>query len=206
MELIVPSLKVLAGLDPAGASASVGLTVVDLNRRTRTYERPDLRLADPRRDWFEMRPSFELSGAAIDAKTLAGQRKMLDYFAVEATRLLGSSSGNIGGMAHVLIVLSAPVFFEQQEKSPAPDLPPDPGRRVYYISYSPIANVVEHDPASSSNRVLAQRPLYLFSDDLARMLKPAGARVFRVSRPEEFRKALGAILDEIAEMPASRLE
>ena len=203
MELIVPALKVLTGLNSASEATSVGGTILDLNRRVQAYRQPDLRGADLRREWFELRPSFtELSAASIEAKTLAGQRKTLDFFSGEVDSLLGghgSGGGEHDRAARVLIVLSAPAFFEHQEAPPLPDLPADPGRRVFFISYSPLASVVQADPASAA-RPLGQRPLYLFTDDIAHLLKPLGARVFRVSRPEEFRKALGAILDEIAKM------
>jgi thiamine pyrophosphate-dependent acetolactate synthase large subunit-like protein len=56
----------------------------------------------------------------------------------------------------------------------------------------------------SAGGLAVQRPLNLFTDDLEHVLKPMGARVFRVAKPEEFRKALGAILDEIAKMQVSR--
>lgn len=36
------------------------------------------------------------------------------------------------------------------------------------------------------------------------MLRYLGARVFRVTKPEEFRKALGAIPDEIGKVQSGR--
>jgi hypothetical protein len=190
MELIVPSLKVLMGIEPA--NGSTGLTIVDLNRRAVSYEHP----GPGALDWSELRRAFaEVSAATVDEKTLAGQRKMLDYFAAEAARRLGPADEN-DNLAHVLIVLSAPVYFTQQEKPPPPDLPADPRRSVFYISYSPMAILVAptSEPAFRST---VQRPLYLFTDDIERLLRPMGARVFRVTKPEEFRKALGTILDEV---------
>ncbi len=218
MQLLVPGLKVLTGIQPS--SGSIGLSIVDLNRRMLTYQQPDLstvnwnpvpsrggpfRGGQPRGDWLNLRPAFaELSSATIDAKTLAGQRLMLDYFSAQATRLLaGPDSTSSPTAVRVLIVLSGPVFFTQQQKPPPPDTAPDPARRVFYICYSPIATVV---PSSSNASPPApmQRPLYPFTDDLERILKPMGARTFRVSRSDEFRKALAAILAEIAGMQPGR--
>ena len=137
---------------------------------------------------------------------------MLDYFASVAASSRDSPAGQTDDTTHVLIVLSAPVFFTQQEKPLAPDLPPDPRHRVFYISYSPTAIVTmpggahadRAGPATSDagpeNEPTLHRPLYIFTDDLERLLKPMGARVFHVSRPEEFRKALAAILDELERM------
>jgi hypothetical protein len=201
-------MKVLAAIHPA--DGSIGLSVIDLNRRLLSYRQQDLHPSDRAwSDWYRLRPALnEFSGATVDTPTLAGQRKMLDYFAAEATRCLGPLEAD--DVTHVLIVLSAPVFFTRQEKPAPPDLPPDPRHRVFYISYSPTAIVTMHGSVPAGRSGLAtsdtgpetgatiHRPLYIFTDDLEHLLKPMGARVFRVSKPEEFRKALAAILDEIA--------
>ena len=203
MELVVPSMKVLMGIAPSGG---IGLSVVDLNRRASTYEEPDLR-AMARPDWLrsnltKLRAAFaESRNATVDIKSLAGQRKMLDYLAVEANRRLGTP-GSTEDTARVLIVLSAPFYFTDQDQPPAPELPPDPSRRVFYIRYSPLAILMLNNPTPDSARFRV--PLYPFSDDIERVLRPMGARVFRASKPEEFRKALGTILDEIGKMQASR--
>jgi hypothetical protein len=192
MQFVVPAMKVLMGIDPA--PGSIGLSIVDLNRRILTYQQPDLHLVNVGRgdggrgEWGKLRPAFsEFSSATVDAMTLAGQRKMLDYFMAEATRLLVPAAQPVA-MPHALIVLSAPVYFTQQERPPLPDLPPDPARRVFYIRYAPFL------PR------MIQGQSYSFADDLEHLLKPMGARVFRVETPEQFRKALGAILAEIAKM------
>jgi hypothetical protein len=172
MDAIVPALKVLTGLSPTSGSA--GLSIVDINRRSVTYEQPDVGAVD----WRSMRKALtEFSSAKVDVSTLAGQRKMLDYFSAEAVHRLGDAS-----VPHVLIVLSAPVFFTKQEKPPPPELPPDPNRRVFYIRYS--------SPASEGS----------FADDLEHALKPLRPRTFRVLQPEGFRKALGVIVEEISKM------
>ncbi len=193
MQVVVPSLKVLMGIDPS--AGSVGISIADLNRRILTYQQPQLHVADVGRgnapgrgEWSKLRPVLmDFSASKVDAKTLAGQRKMLDYFSGEVTRLLGPADQPLP-VPHVVIVLSAPVYFTQQERPPLPDLPPDPGRRVYYIRYTQFL------PRSQEGQS------YLFTDDLERILKPMGARIFRVMRPEDFRKALGTILGEIAAM------
>jgi hypothetical protein len=196
MELVVPSLKVLSGIDPS--RGSVGLSVIDLDRRAPSYDQPDLHeVIWTWGDWLKLRPAFaESHTATIDAKTLAGQSKMLDYFSREAARRVGLDQPGPAGIssdqAHVLIVLSAPVFFTKQDPAPLPDLPPDPNHRIFYIRYAPAV------PS------LSEGSLYMFTDDLERVLKPMGARVFRVSKPEDFRKALGNILDVIAGIQVSR--
>lgn len=205
MELILPSLKVLMGIEPT--DGSTGLRVIDLSRRAVSYEKTDLQRFDwgggfgrggwMRGDWLKLRAAFpETAGATVDTKTLAGQRRMLEYFAEQMKEPFGSLDGGVDA-ARVLIVLSAPVFFAQQDPPALPDL--GAGARVFYISYSPIARV-----ETPSGVTVGQRPLYLFADDVEKLLKPAGARVFRVSKPEEFRRAMGAILEEIGAMRPGR--
>jgi hypothetical protein len=87
----------------------------------------------------------------------------------------------------VLIVLSAPVNFTHQETAPPPELPPDPRRHVFYLRDARFA-----PPHTAEWRDS------LFADDIERILRPQGARIFRITTPEQFRKALAAILSEIA--------
>ncbi len=195
MQYVVPALKVLMGIDLA--AGSIGAGIVDLNRQAFTYNQPDLHIANVasqgrgsagRGEWSSLRSVFnEFSNATVDAKTLAGQRRMLDYFSAQVTRLLGSAD-NPDTRPHALIVLSAPVYFTRQERPPLPDLPPDPARRVFYIRYA------EFPPQSREARP------YFYADDLEHILKPMGARTFRVESAAQFRKALAAILEEIANM------
>lgn len=216
MELIVPALRVLIGLNPA--NGSIGLSVIDLSRRALSYREPDLHPASRTwTDWFKLRSAFnEFGGVTVDAPTLAGQRNMLDYFATEAARGLYSDATAAGlnsqasDITRVLIVLSAPVFFTKQVIPPTPELPPDPRHRIFYLSYSPTAIVrmpgnltggrSGRADAGPDAEATMRQPLYIFSDDLEHLLKPMGARVFRVSKPEEFRKAVAAILEEIERM------
>lgn len=213
MELILPAMKVLMGIEPDKGSA--GLSVIDLSRRTVSYREPDLRRFDwgggrgrGSGDWAKLRPVFaEVRTSTVDAGTLAGERGMAEYFAREASVLGGGGGAGRGGGAEerggqVLIVLSAPMYFGQQDAVRLPELPADPGRRVYYIGYSPMAILTQ----GSLDKPVGERPLYLFTDDLERVLKPMGARVLRVSKPEEFRRALATILDGIASIRSGPLE
>ncbi len=216
MELVVPSMKVLMGLDPS--PGAIGLSVLDLSRQAITYQEPDLRSSTPanwaRRNLLNWRTAFsETQNILVDVHSLEVQRRILDYLAGEVTRRLGPAKPE-DDTAHVVIVLSAPFYFDAQDKPAIPDLPPQPGRRIFYIRYSPLA-IVLGPPGSSlpsegrggrgvlPDMTSLRVPLYLFTDDIERTLKPMGARVFHVSRPEEFRKALAAILDDISRMQLS---
>jgi hypothetical protein len=178
MQLVIPSMKVLMGIDPAG---SVGLSIADISRQTLVYEQPRLVIsnigrggAPGRGEWPRLRGILnDFSTAKVDARTLANERRMLGFVSSTVSRLLAP-----GDPPRVLIVLSAPVNFTHQETTPLPELPPDPRRHVFYLRYAPI-----------------RAP---YADDIERILRPEGARIFRITTPAEFRKALAAILNDIA--------
>lgn len=195
MEVVVPAMKALTGIAPFMGSAA--LNVVDLNRRVITYEQPNLGAVS----WRAMRHVFtDFNGASVDARTLAGQRRILDYLSSEAGRLLNPNGILADDAEHVLIVLSVPVYFTKQERPPVPDTTASPGRRVFYIRLAPPQPAVRRSVFDGPGVALLPEPLYPFQDDIERVLKPMGARVFRTGRPEDFRKALGVILEEIAKM------
>jgi len=188
MEVVIPSMKVLMGIDPA--AGSVGLSIADINRQTLVYEQPNLRISNigrggspGRGEWSKLRGILnDFSTAKVEAQTLAGQRRMLAFVSSTVSRLLAPADP-----PRVLIVLSAPVNFTHQETAPPPELPPDPRRHVFYLRYARFA----------PPRTVEWRDS-LFADDIERILRPQGARIFRVTTPEQFRKALAAILSEIA--------
>ncbi|HVV43956.1 MAG TPA: hypothetical protein VHC72_02095 [Bryobacteraceae bacterium] len=188
MQLVIPSMKVLMGIEPA--SGSVGLTIADINRQALVYEQPNLlisnigRGAPPgRSEWSHLRPILsDFSTAKVEAQTLAGQHRMLGFISGTLSRLLAPPDP-----PRVLIVLSAPANFSHQQTAPPAELPPDPRRRVFYLRYAPF-------PPHQRGEWLDA----MFADDIERILRPQGARIFRITSPEQFRKALAAILREIA--------
>ncbi len=184
IERIEPALKVLMGIEPIGGS--VGLTVADLSRHLLTFEWPDLKDFDwVQHDGGVLHSAVNrFSTGSVDAKALSVQSQMLRFFADEATHLAGTPDPAV---AHVLIVLSGPAFFKAQEPPPFQSLPRDPARRVFYIRLGNDSQVPN-----------------ALADNLEPLLKPMGARVFRVVTPEEFRRALGTILDEIAKIQIAR--
>ncbi len=182
MQVVIPSMKVLMGIDPA--AGSVGLSIADINRQALVYEQPNLRVSNiGRGEWSRLRGILnDFSTAKVEARTLAAQRRMLGFVSSTVSNLLAPTDPT-----RVLIVLSAPVNFTHQETAPPPELPPDPRRHVFYLRYALFAppHTVEWRDS-------------LFADDIERILRPQGARIFRITTPEQFRKALAAILSEIA--------
>lgn len=137
MQVVIPSMKVLMGIDPA--AGSVGLSIADINRQTLVYEQPRLRISNIGRgagsEWSHLREVLnDFNAAKVEAQTLAGQRRMLSFVSSTVSSLLAPTDP-----PRVLIVLSAPVNFTHQETAPPPELPPDPRRHVFYLRYAQFA-------------------------------------------------------------------
>ena len=108
----------------------------------------------------------------------------------------------------VLIVLSAPMSF-----APGEDLHPikaakDLNQRIFYIRYRPALvrrfpppDVDPFGRQRNMGRGLPRLPVNeVQQDSLEGTLKPLDPRLFDVDSPEQFRKALAAILGEISRM------
>ena len=124
------------------------------------------------------------------------------------SRRIESSSTTDG--PHVIMVLSGPMSF-----AAGADLHPvqesgTPNTHIYYLRYhSPL---VHPTPAESFERPirgrrgrndpLAAPPLTQSEslDSLANTIKPLHPHLFDIYTPEQFRKALGTVLDEISRL------
>jgi hypothetical protein len=194
MSVAIPALKILSQVEVPGSSVETAL--LDLTHRRVPFEQKDPGLLD----WQRMRKYFlDLRPGLIDVGALQGQWKMRKFFWEEVTRRLRPK----GDAIPVVIVLSGPAFFENQE--PLDDnakLEPDCGRRLFYIRY--------RAPAIPSQRVRVRpgmRPAMppaaldvMPVDDLQRTLEPLGARIFDAISAEQFRRVLAAILEQISNM------
>ncbi len=102
----------------------------------------------------------------------------------------------------VMVILSGPMSFESGEDTKPIQLEGQPQARIYYIRYHsfvPTSVATINEPRRG--RVMAMRPIALEPiDQLAGLLKPLRPRVFDVYSPNEFRKALAAIMAEVAKL------
>jgi hypothetical protein len=194
MSVLLPALKILAGVRLESGRLEVSL--VDLVRR-KTWEQKSARGLD----WSRMREPFaEGNPGTIDAQLLASKREMLQFFwdelrgrAVPHTE----DAGDARAGKRVLIVLSAPVFLDGQNKVEPATVAKDPDRRVFYIRYRALPpRALQIAPDGTPIPQAAAMPV----DELEHVVKLLDAKVFAVSTPEEFRKALAAILGEIGRM------
>ena len=204
MALAVPALKVVSNIRLSNGTMDAAL--LDLTHHKVAVEQIDVRKLDwPRFAAFfkAMRPGL------VDVATLAGEWKMRQFLRDEVERRLNRKTDG----TNVVIVISGPAFFDNQEPVPSEPLPPNPDRRLFYIrtrnlvfrpaggrggpsgfgrGYPGRARQGMRPPAMNE----APR-MPMPADDLERSVEPLGARIFDASTPEEFRRILSVILDQI---------
>ncbi len=191
MSVLIPALRIFAGLRLENGSMDITLT--DLVRR-RTWEQNAVTRG---LDWNRMREPFaETNPGIIDAQSLAQKREMLQFFWDKL--LERAERPPEPGGKRAMIVLSAPVFLDGQNKVEPATAPKDPNRRVFYVRYRapPPRMLVQIAPDGTT---LPPAPSMPF-DELERVVKLLDAKIYSVSTPEEFRKALAAIMSEIGRM------
>ena len=186
MSVLVPSLRVLAGLGlPAGA---LDLSLLDLAAR-RSWDQKAVRTLD----WNRLREPFASANPGIvDARQLAEKGGMLQFLWDQLLdRLRGDTPSK-----KALIVLSAPMFLEGQNRLEPSVLAKQPGRRVFYIRYRSVARTMIVAPDGSVQPSAPAMP----PDEVERVMKLLDAKIYSVSSPEEFRRALASIITELGRM------
>jgi hypothetical protein len=197
--VLLPATKVLSNVDWGRSTFSVAL--LDLSRHLVTYRQENAQGLD----WSQAKGSLaEINPGLIDIKSLENRQYNAEFFLDEIRRRIGAADAPAPRRKHVLIVLSSLVRFASgQEVHPvALDGPSD--ARVFYIRYKPASRIIV---GRSADPDLRRRPaedlrtdLVSQFDQLEPLLKPLDPRLFDVSTPEQFRKALAAILAEIARL------
>jgi hypothetical protein len=175
MSVLVPSLKILAGVELTNGSIDIAL--LDLTRQ-KVFEQK----AAHGLDWARLRaPLADTQPGVIDAQSLAAKSQMLRFFRSQVVEKANAPGDGL----HIVIVLSAPAFFDRQLHLDPVTLERDPNRRIFYLRYRPL-------PPRPNPDAIGLPP-----DDLEGALKALDARVLTAMTPEDFRKALAAILKDI---------
>jgi hypothetical protein len=176
-------IKVLSQLELT--NGSLHITALDILRRSVLFEQD----AGKDLDWPRLHAALEeLNPLSIPVQALEGRRKNAAFFReVIQQRLPTASSaeahgtnGNGAGAEdplYVFIVVSSPAIFERGADLSPVQPPPGADLRAYYLQYHLNTNNVW--------------------DDLPRVLRQLGPRRFDLQSPEEFRRALARILNEL---------
>jgi hypothetical protein len=200
---LIPALKAISQVEVRNGALNVAL--LDLPRRQVIFEQDSVRGLD----WPKLRTALTAADPnVIDVHELENRKQNAQFFLSQVGRRIAPDASP--GPAPVLIVLSGPI-----EMSSGEDLRPiqtgrTPGGKIFYIRYHSMSPPAAR-PAPSSlfdrpirgrrNASIAQPPTAIPvepQDSLEGTLKPLQPRLFDVFTPEQFRKALSTLLDEIS--------
>ena len=199
---LMPALKVISQIDLRSGSLDVAL--LDLTRRRVSFEQQNVRELD----WTGLSDALtEANPNKIDVHSLENREQNAQFFVAEVKRRITAVSDPL----HILIVLSGPMAFREGEDLHPIDVPKNPNCRVFYLRfYPPTRPPTMGDPVGAQVRgrpnVRLPAPTsgsMAQMDSLEGTLKPVEPRLFELNTPEQFRKALGTLLGEIARMGAS---
>ncbi len=202
MSVLIPALKAFTQLR-LGKGSSIDAAMLDLTRRQVAFSQKGVQTLD----WDSLRKFFLVTNPGIiDIHTLAGRMKMLGFFRDEITQRLAARAD---GAAQVVIVLSGPAFFEDQEPVEQAIAAADPGRQLIYIRYRTFQAPRRYPPNSplGRGRFTAMRlpppnaeglipPMS--EDDLQKTAEPLNARIFDAASTAQFRRILAAVIEQLS--------
>jgi hypothetical protein len=206
MANMVPALKVFSQLNATGAGMNI--TLLDLPKRNILFRQDAVRELD----WMRLREALaQADPNKIDVHSLEHSEQNAQYFVEQVRlRLALDAKGEHSAEAplRVLIVLAGPLTFSLGENKRPIEVDGKPDGKVYYLRYHlppdrvPAASLF--DSRSRAGRrgpgSVQQQPAPEAFDSLEPLLKPLQPRLFEVYTPDQFRKALSVMLDEIARL------
>ena len=201
---LLPALKVLSQMEVAGGTLHI--TLLDISNRRVIFEQDAVRQVD----WPRLRDALnEADPNKIDAKSLGHRDQNAPYFFQQVRERLSNSGSPAGAAAeplHVLIVLAAPMTLDSGEKIRVPESEAKKQGPLYFVRYHllPERAPLGYEPFARTRRGYGGMqppagPDEAF-DSLQPLLKPLQPRLYDVYTPEQFRKALSSLLDEIARL------
>jgi len=203
MELnsLMTSLNVMSQLDYPASPIPVAL--LDLSRQKAVFRQADVHGLE----WAGIRSALaDTNPGTIDVKSLEDRSQNAAFFVKEVRRRLDAPLPPGQRPMRVLIILSGVVEFEGGEDLSPIQLEEPRECRVYYFRFhsprvarTPPPAMIFPGRRSRSGRPGWEGPSQP-SDQLAGTLKPLSPRIFDIESPDQFRKALSRMLDEIASL------
>ena len=194
--ILIPAFKALSEIRAQPGQLNVEL--VDILRRRAVFHQSGL----GELNWPEIKEALaESSTGTIDLKALENRRHDLAFFVSELNKRIAGESGD----ARAIIVLSNVIEFESSQELEPVRLTASPGCRLFYIRIrTPLPRSLSQEMPGRGRRMGPWRPVPLLwenpIDQLEPVLKPLSPREFDVVYPDQLRKALAAILADIATM------
>ena len=203
---LLPALKAISQVTPRNGTLNV--SVLDLTRRSVVFEQN----GGGELDWPRLRAGLaEADPHKIDVRSLAHREENAQFFVEQVRQRMGLAAGTgaPNEPARIGIVLTGPMGFESGENLRPIEAANAPGRRMFYIRYhsllpeqfaaltlDPLRGGRRNGPVAPPLRPIQLEPL----DALLSLIKPLQPRLFEVFSPEQFRKALSALLDEVSKL------
>lgn len=202
---LIPALKVLSQMEIAGGSLHV--TLLDIPNRRVIFEQDAVRQLD----WTRMRDALtQADPNKIDVRSLEQRGQNGPYFMQQVRERLAPTTQSAGAAnepLRVLIVLAAPMTLDSGDKTRVHESEAKQQSPLYFVRYHlpPERTPLGFEPLSRMGRrgyggmQQPTGPPEAF-DSLQPLLKPLQPRLFDVYSPEQFRKALSSLVDEIAKL------
>jgi hypothetical protein len=202
MGFLIPALKILSQIEVGNGSLNVAM--LDLERRKVSFAQQQVHTLD----WPRLRAALvEVNPNLIDVHALENHEQNAQFFVSEVRKRLESAeTDGDAGPARVLIVLSGPMAFPKGQDLHPIEATPEPGSRVFYIRYTPtFPSATPGGFQGRGGRGSRPSPIVInrnpsLQDSLEPTLKPLAPRLFDVSTPIDFRKALASIISEISQL------
>ena len=206
MSVLIPSLKVISQIEPE--QGSIHVRMLDLVARRIAFEQNEARTratGDPHSDgdnwpaldWPRLRRFFvESRPGIIDARALAWFWKMRSFFWDQVLAAQGAPRRD----ARVVLVLSGPAFFPGQEAIPQSETEWAQNACIYYVRYRPFESFPRRVRSRPGAHPFPATPLVrpMPEDELEIAARKLNARVFDVTSPVEFRRAVAAVMGQLA--------
>lgn len=199
--ILVPTLKVVSQTRVRPGTMNVDL--LDVLRRKVLFHQTSVRDLD----WDAMRPALsETSAGVIDVKALEDRKHDLAFLIAELNKRIEG----VDTQPLAMILISNPVEFESTQSLDSGRLIQCRSCRLFYVRVRPPLIPGAQGPMApprggrrmGGGGMGRPIPSYFENavDHIEPALKPLAPRVFDISSPEQLRKALAAILAEIAAM------
>lgn len=184
--VLLPLIKLLSSID--WRNASFNFSLIDLFRMKTVFSQKKLKILD----WPSASESLgEAQPGLVDIKTLENRKQSAGFFVGEVNRLVAED-----GPARVLIILTSAVTFEPGMVLRPAEATPHPNLKIYYLRYQPLIRVAGRPGGSGGlPDYVPPRPSFgAQADQLEPLLRGLNPRRFDFSTPDQFRKALAAVI------------
>ena len=202
---MIPALKAMAYTDVRNGTLNV--SVLDLTTQRVIFQQDAVHDLN----WATLRPALmDTKPNSIDVHALENRQQNAQFFLTQIRERIDSAAPN-AGLAEslpILIVLSGPMAFDSGDNLHPIEIDPNPDAKAFYVRYHSTPTQLPANPFWAGPRLGGRTPLSPSSriplkmsepqDELEHTLKVLRPRLFDVYTPEQFRKALRNIIDEIS--------